>query len=49
MYVFVCVETFLSVKDFSGTTRPRILKFGTNNGYDLLYCVGENQPTGYFV
>ena len=22
---------------------PRILKFGTNVGYDLLYCVGENQ------
>ena len=22
---------------------PRILKFGTNAGYDLLYCVKENQ------
>ena len=22
---------------------PRILKFGTNVGYDLLYCVRENQ------
>ena len=22
---------------------PRILKFGTNVGYDLLYCVNENQ------
>ena len=22
---------------------PRILKFGTNVGYDLLYCVKENQ------
>ena len=31
-------------KDFSGTTAPRILKFGTNVGYDLLYCVKENQP-----
>ena len=30
-------------KDFSGTTVPRILKFGTNVGYDLLYCVKENQ------
>ena len=27
-------------KDFSGTTVPRILKFGTNVGYDL-YCVRE--------
>ena len=31
-------------KDFSGTTAPRILKFGTNVGYDLLHCVRENQP-----
>ena len=31
------------VKDFSGTTTPRILKFGTNVRYDLLYCVKENQ------
>ena len=30
-------------KDFSGTTAPRVLKFGTNVGYDLLYCVKENQ------
>ena len=30
-------------KDFSGTTAPRSLKFGTNVGYDLLYCVKENQ------
>ena len=34
----------ICVKDFSGTTVPRILKFGTNVEYDLLYCVGENQP-----
>ena len=33
----------ICVKDFSGTTAPRILKFGTNVGYDLLYCVKENQ------
>ena len=30
-------------KDFSGTTVRRILKFGTNVGYDLMYCVKENQ------
>ena len=34
----------ICVKNFSGTTVPRILKFGTNVGYDLLYCVKENQP-----
>ena len=33
----------ICVKDFSGTTASRILKFGTNVGYDLLYCVKENQ------
>ena len=33
----------ICVKDFWGTTVPRILKFGTNVGYDLLYCVKENQ------
>ena len=32
------------VKDISGTTVPRILKFGTNIGYDKLYCVLKNQP-----
>ena len=36
------------VKDFSGTTAPRILKFGTNVGYDLLHCVRENQPPGAY-
>ena len=25
---------------------PRILKFGTSVGYDLLYCVKENQHAG---
>ena len=34
----------ICVKDFSGTTAPRSLKFGTNVGYDLLHCVRENQP-----
>ena len=33
----------ICVKNFSGTTAPRISKFGTNVGYDLLYCVKENQ------
>ena len=31
-------------KDFSGTTSPRILEFGTNINYDRLYCVLKNQP-----
>ena len=35
-------------KDFSGTTAPRILKFGTNVGYDVLYCVKENQPAAAY-
>ena len=43
--VCVCVcKLFFFVKDFSGTTVPRILKFGTNIGYDKLYCVLKNQP-----
>ena len=36
------METF--VKYFSGTTWPRILKFGTYIKYDRLYCVLKNQP-----
>ena len=32
-----------SVKEFSRTSLPRILKFGTNIEYDLLYCARENQ------
>ena len=32
-----------SVKDFSRTTAPRILKFGTRIGYDLLYCARKKQ------
>ena len=43
MFVFLCVNFFF-VKDFSGTAEPRILKFGSNVGYNLLYCVRENQP-----
>ena len=34
----------ICVKDLSGTIVPRILKFETNIGHDLLYCVKENQP-----
>ena len=38
----------ICVNDFSGTTVPRILKFGINVGYDLFYCVKENQyPAAY--
>ena len=38
----------ICVKYFSGTTAPRILKFGTNIGYDLLYCIRDNQhPYAY--
>ena len=33
----------LHLKDFSGSTEPRILKFGTNVGYNFLYCVREKQ------
>ena len=37
------IDREICVKDFSGTTASRILKFGTNVGYVLLYCVKENQ------
>ena len=43
----VCVHIFF-IKNFSGTAAPRILKFGTNVGYDFLYCVKENQPTSAY-
>ena len=32
----------ICVKEFSGTIAPRLLKFGTNIGYGLLYSVKEN-------
>ena len=38
---FVC-KLFFSVKDFSATTRVRILKFGTKLDSDELYCVTKN-------
>ena len=41
--VCVCVHYF-AVKDFSGTTWLRILKFRTNAEYDKLYFVFKNQP-----
>ena len=37
--IFLFLQCFYFFKDFSGTTAPRILKFGTNIGYDLLYRV----------
>ena len=44
---FICPFFFISnglfVKDFSGTTASKILKFCTNVGYDLLYRVREIQ------
>ena len=40
IFVCLCVNFYL-VKDFSATTAPRVFKFGTNIGYDLLYCVKE--------
>ena len=49
--VIVCVCVFVNfffVKDFSGTTAPRILKFGVNVVYDLSYCVRENQPSAAY-
>ena len=46
--VCLCVN-FFSAKDFSGTTAPRILKFTTNIGYDLLNWVRQNQhPYTYY-
>ena len=41
--VCLCVNFFFLVKDFSGTSAPKNLKFGTNIGYDFLYCVRQNQ------
>ena len=48
VFLFVCFcffffFLFFSLKDFSGTIPPRILKFSTNIEYDLLDCVRENQ------
>ena len=43
VYLYMCVYKLVCVKDFSGTTGSRNLKFGTNIWYSLLYCVRENQ------
>ena len=43
------IHTEICVKDSSGTTVPRILKFGTSVGYDLLYCVKENQHAALII
>ena len=43
--MFVCLSVnFFSVKDFSASTRVRILKFGTKLDNDELYCVTKKQP-----
>ena len=47
--VLIChsnvIHRKMCVIDVSGTTASRILKFGTNVGYDFLYCVN---PLAYF-
>ena len=49
MCEFLCVcKLFFFIRDFSGTNSLRILKYGTNVGYDLLYCVKENRPPGTY-
>ena len=46
--VRACVRACVCVLTFSGTTAPRFLKFGTNIGYDMLYCVREKwHPHAY--
>ena len=37
---------FICVKDISGTTLPRNLKFCTHDKYDMLYCGKENNSHG---
>ena len=44
--MFVC-KLFFSVKDFSATTRFRILKFGTKLDSDELYCVTKQLHIAY--
>ena len=41
--ISISLHREICVKDFSGSTTPRISKFDTNFKYDLLYCVRENQ------
>ena len=40
LYVCICVNIFSQ-----GTTAPKLLKFGTNIGHDLLYCGKGNNAT----
>ena len=48
LFIFSFSPIKFFVKDFAGTTAPRILKLCTNIGYDLTYCVRENQhPYAY--
>ena len=45
IFFFLCneMDNVNPFKDLSGTPAPRILKFGTNIGYDHLYRVRKNQ------
>ena len=38
-YLSYVMNMEIFIKDFSGTTSPRILKLGSNIRYDKLYCV----------
>ena len=42
-FFFPFFHISLHVKDFSGTTACRILKFGTNIGFSYLFHVRQNQ------
>ena len=44
---YICLSFSVTAE----SVRPRILKFVTNIGYDLLYCVSENQSphTYHFI
>ena len=42
--VCLCVNFFFLSKISQELLNLEILKFGTNVGYNLLYCVSENQP-----
>ena len=42
------IQREICVKAFSATTAPRVLTFGTNVGYDLLFCVKETQSPAVY-
>ena len=46
LFPFVVVAIKFCVKDISGTTLPRNLKFCTHDKYDQLYCGKENKGHG---